>query len=234
MAFSDSLNHEWEAGDLVQAVVTSGQVTLSPLSAKSLNSSAYRVTLAADVRVLDTAEDGDAAAVDAGELAGVSLSGSNVRFYALNAAGEITDLILNDATGALWNYGYLSELERQDMGMSVSNRYTLMLEGQSRVMSVSGKSFPVAARRGVALRLAADGSIAEMTTLSSTALVTVGRTSASSGTQTFPLSDRVQVYLEGDDEDFYAVELEELDLTQHTLTGWYTAAQKEIQVITVR
>lgn len=232
--FSDSLSHEWEAGDLVQAAVTSGQVTLSPLSAKSLSSSAHRVTLAADVRVLDAAEDGDAAAVDAADLAGVSLSGSNVRFYALNAAGEVTDLILNDATGALWSYGYLSELERQDMGMSVSNRYTLMLDGQSRVLSVSGKSFPVTVRRGVALRLAADGSIAEMTTLSSASLVSVGKTSASTGTQAFSLADDVQVYLEGDDDDFYAVELSDLDLTDRTLTGWYDAAQKEIRVITVQ
>lgn len=141
---------------------------------------------------------------------------------------------MNDATGALWSYGYLSELERQDMGMSVSNRYTLMLDGQSRVLSVSGKSFPVAARRGVALRLAADGSIAEMTTLSSISLVSVGKTSASTGTQTFSLADDVQVYLEGDDDDFYAVTLDELDLIERTLTGWYDAAQKEIRVITVQ
>lgn len=232
--FSDGLNHTWEAGDLVQAMVASGQVTLTPLSAKNLNSSAHRVTLATDARILDAALDGDAVAVDAADLAEVSLSGSNVRFYALNAAGEVTDLILNDATGALWSYGYLTALESQDMGMSVSNRYSLMVDGQSRTLSVSGKSFPVAARRGVALRLGADGSIAEMTTLSSASLVTVGKTSVSTGTQTFPLSDDVQVYLEGDNDDFYAVALSDLDLTDRILTGWYDAAQREIRVITVQ
>ena len=231
--FSDGLGYTWEAGDLAQAAVTSGQATLTRLSAKSLNSSSHRVSLAADVRVLDAALDGDAVAVDAAQLTGLSL-GSNVRFYALNAAGEITDLILNDATGALWSYGYLTALDSQAMGLSVSNRYSLMVDGQARTLSVSGKSFPVAARRGVALRLAADGSIAEMTTLSSASLTTVGKTSASTGSQTFPLADGVQVYLEGNDDDFYAVELQDLDLTGRTLTGWYDAAQKEIRVITVR
>lgn len=239
--FSDTLSHEWEAGDLVQAVVTSGSVKLTPLSRRSLSgtvdragSKAGSVYFASDMRTLDTAEDGDAATVDAAALAGLSLSSSNVRFYALNAAREITDLILDDATGALWSYGYLTALDSQDMGMSVSNRYSLMLDGQSRTVSVSGKSFPVTARRGVTLRLAADGSIAEMTTLQSAALTTVGRTSASTTSQTFSLADDVQVYLAGDDEDYYAVELDDLDLTGHTLTGWYDAAQKVIRVITVQ
>lgn len=238
--FSDGLRYEWEAGDLVQAVVSSQGTVLTRLSAKGLSGTvdstgrkAGSAVFADDLRVLDAAGDGDAVAVSAADLAGLSLSGSNVRFYACNAAGEVSDLILHDATGALWSYGYLTALESQDIGMNLSSRYTLMMDGQSRTLSVSGKSFPVAARRGVALRLAADGSIAEMTTLSSAALTTVGRTSASTATQALPLAHNVQVYLEGEDDDFYAVELDDLDLSGRTLTGWYDAAQKEIRVITV-
>ena len=42
---------------------------------------------------------------------GVTLSGSDVRYYTTNENGQIDRLILNDVTGDLWNYGVLDDVK---------------------------------------------------------------------------------------------------------------------------
>ena len=65
---------------------------------------------AADVEILDTTGEGMAGTVRPGRLAGVSLSGDDVRYYTTNAAGEIDRLILDNVTGDLWTYGLLDDV----------------------------------------------------------------------------------------------------------------------------
>ena len=64
---------------------------------------------AADVEILDTTGEGMAGTVRPSRLAGVSLSGDDVRYYTTNAAGEIDRLILDNVTGDLWTYGLLDD-----------------------------------------------------------------------------------------------------------------------------
>lgn len=236
--FSTGLSHEYEAGDLVQASIADDQATLTPLAARSLtgtvNKGASQVggyAFAGGLEILDTAEDGSAVSVEVSALSGLSLNSSNVRFYSLNAAGEIDRLILNDLTGALWSYGYLAELESQGNGMSSSIRYTLLLDGQSRVFSVSNKIYSVSEGQGVAVRMTGDGAIGSMRGLASAALTSLSQTTAHAGNRTFSLSDEVQVYLKDDDGDYHAVELSEVIGGGYTLTGCYDTAQKLIRVV---
>lgn len=235
--FADDTTVDWEAGDLVRVDITGGSVQVSALATRSIAGAVSRggtrvgtTAVASDARVLDTAEDGSAAAVATEELDGLALSSANVRFYALNAAGEISELILNDATGALWSYGYLLEKTGQGAGLNTTERYTLLLDGQTRTVSLSGKSFPVTAGSGVAVRQT-DGEIAAMTSLKSVKLTSLGATTASTGDQTFPLAGDVQVYLGDADDDYYAVELGDLAAGDYTLTGCYDTAKKLIRII---
>ncbi len=235
--FADDTTVEWETGDLVRVDVAGGAVKVSALAARSVSGTVSRggakvgnTPLASGARILDTAEDGTAVAVTAQELDGLTLSSSNVRFYALNAEGEITDLILNDATGALWSYGYLLEKTSQGAGLSITERYTLLLDGQTRTVTVSNKSFPVTADNGVAVRQE-NGEITAMKSLKKVELTAVGATTATAGSQTFSLADDVQVYLGDEDDDYYAVELSDLGAGDYELTGCYDAAQKLIRVI---
>lgn len=62
---------------------------------------------AQNVQILDTTAEGVAGTVRPSRLAGAELSGSRVRYYTANENGEIDRLILNDATGDLWEYGAL-------------------------------------------------------------------------------------------------------------------------------
>ena len=67
--------------------------------------------LADDVEILDTTSEGVAGTVVPSRLSGVTLSGSDVRYYTTNENGQIDRLILNDVTGDLWNYGVLDDVK---------------------------------------------------------------------------------------------------------------------------
>ncbi len=236
--FSVSATHDWETGDLVRATVSGQSATLASLSPSSLsgtvNKAATRVdgkTFAADVGILDTAEDGAAVSVDLSSLAGLTLSSANVRFYSLNADGQIDRLILRNATGALWSYGYVTQVDQQGSGMNATTRYTVLLDGQSRTLASSGKTYPVTQASGAALRFAADGSVAAVESLKSVRLTTLGKTTAYTSSQSFAVAEEVQVYIKDASGDYYAAELEDVTNAGLTLTGWYDQAQKEIRVV---
>lgn len=236
--FSVGTQHDWEAGDLVRATVSGQSVTLTSLSATSLNGTvnkdATRVdnkVFSADIAILDTAEDGTAVSVDVSSLAGLALSASNVRFYTLDSDGQIDRLILRNATGALWSYGYVTDVAQQGSGMNANTRYTVLLSGQSRTLSSSGKTYPITKASGAAVRFAADGSVTAMESLLSVRLTGLGQTSAYTASQTFSLADNVQVYLKDASGDYYAAELEDVTGAGFTLTGWYDRSQKQLRVI---
>lgn len=65
--------------------------------------------MAKDVRILDV-NDTDAVRIYYSRLNGAELDSSDVRYYAENAAGEITDLILRDFTGDLYEYGIITSV----------------------------------------------------------------------------------------------------------------------------
>ena len=60
---------------------------------------------------MDTTSGGAAGAIRPSRLSGVTLSGSDVRYYTTNENGQIDRLILNDVTGDLWNYGVLDDVK---------------------------------------------------------------------------------------------------------------------------
>jgi hypothetical protein len=65
-----------------------------------------------NIKILDTTSEGGAVVIQPSRLAGCTLSVSDVRFYALDKNGKIEHLILNDATGDAWTYGYLTGVQK--------------------------------------------------------------------------------------------------------------------------
>ena len=64
----------------------------------------------------------------------------NVRYCATNDAGEITDLILKDFTGDLYEYGIITSTKNNSDEMSVSGEYTYLVNGEKKTLSTNGKS----------------------------------------------------------------------------------------------
>ena len=92
-------------------------------------------TMANDVRILDVNDDGAAKRVYYSRLDGATLQGSNVRYCAVNSSGEISDLILRDFTGDLYEYGIITSAKEQHGSMNVSGSYTYLIHGEKRTLS---------------------------------------------------------------------------------------------------
>lgn len=96
-------------------------------------------TMANDVRILDV-NDTAAVRVYYSRLNGAVLDSSDVRYYAVNDAGEITDLILRDFTGDLYEYGIITSAKDESTGMSASSEYTYLVNGEKKTLSTNGSS----------------------------------------------------------------------------------------------
>ena len=101
-------------------------------------------TMADDVRILDV-NDTAAVRVYYSRLNGAVLDSSDVRYYAVNDAGEITDLILRDFTGDLYEYGIITSAKDESTGMSASGEYTYLVDGEKKTLSTSGSSLGASA-----------------------------------------------------------------------------------------
>ena len=124
--FAVDKDFDVEVGKLVSIDVSVGEIKAKKLSSKSslsgtVNKSATRVGnkyLAEDIQIIDVAENGEAVVIDRERLSSVSLSSSDVRFYALNEDDEVEFLILNNATGDIWDYAYLTDIQDNSTELS--------------------------------------------------------------------------------------------------------------------
>lgn len=131
-------------GDIVSIGFGSAETDVSILKSATLSGtvSGYSIgsrTMAKDVRILDV-NDTDAERVYYSRLNGAVLESTDVRYYATNEDGEITDLILRDFTGDLYEYGIITSANEQAEDMNLSGSYTYLLDGEEQTITTSGKT----------------------------------------------------------------------------------------------
>lgn len=215
------------AGNLVTVSVSGGGVTVRGLSGKSVGGTVNKdatklgeLALSEDIQILDTADDGSYAVVEASRLAGRAIANQTVRHYTLDKDGAIDRLILDDATGDTWTYGYLSAVDdlSQAGGTDINMRYTYIVDGQVKTLSNSAKY--AVKTGGVAIRYNSDGSVKSMKNTTAVKLVSLGVLTARTDNRTYELADDVQVYLR-QDGTFYQTGLADIDAEEYTLTGYY-------------
>ena len=157
-----------EEGDLVSIGFGSAETDVSILKSALLSGtvSGYSIgsrTMAKDVRILDV-NDTDAVRIYYSRLNGAELDSSDVRYYAENAAGEITDLILRDFTGDLYEYSIITSVSEQSDDMNLSGSYTYLLDGEKQTLTTSGKT--LGASYGPARLTIENGQLASVRALS--------------------------------------------------------------------
>lgn len=241
--FNVDKNTNYEKGNLVSVTVTENGTVITGLGGRGITGTVSSdgtkigsTKIAGDAQIIDTTTDGAYAVVSADRIAGSVLSSGAVRYYALNEEGEISHMILNNVTGDVWNYCFLVELAKQDgSGASaLTGYYTCMEDGKSTTLTTSGKVYGLKEESGIAYRYDADGSIADMKSLSSTTITELTTLYAVSNGVRRTLADDVQVYLKSGGS-YYATTLSAVDTASYTLTGWYdsfgAAAGGRIRVI---
>ena len=222
----------FDTGRLVSATISSSGTSVKGMSISRLEgavsadgSTLGKYTLAGDVEILDTDAQGGYVRIYPSRLAGETLSGEDVRYYTLNASGEIDRLILNEVTGDTLQYVYLSSVSDASSTSgnitSISTSYTYLMDGQT--YSLSGSARYSADVGGAVLLYDEDGALQSITQLSSIALDSLGSLSAMSGSREYPISEDVQVLLRDGTGvyRYYAASLSQIDAQSYDLTGWY-------------
>jgi len=191
-------------GTLVSVGVSGGDTKIAALSAKSVSGSVNAsgtklgtLSFADGAEILDTNSDGDYLRIYPLRLAGVSLSGSDIRYYTLDENGDIDRLILNDMTGDLYSYGVITKATEVVYGTSVNSYYEYLINGVPGTQSSTNTAYSVTV--GGAIFRYKDGTISSMKNLKSVPITSVNSLYAMSGTQKYLLSQTVQVYKKSDD-----------------------------------
>ena len=213
----------YTAGDLVTVSVSSSGTAVTSTSARTasgtVNSAGTKLgslTLADNVQIIDTAGTAGYTSVYISRLKGVTLSAANVRYYATNSAGQVTDLILKNATGDAWTYGLVSSAVT-DSNTNVKS-YTVLFDGASKTIS-SSSGFSVTTG-GAAILYGATGAVDTFQNISSGTVTELTDTYARMNGSKYALASGVQVYLYTDG-GYYKTSLSSVNAASYTLTGWY-------------
>lgn len=216
----------YSAGKLVSAWVDGSGTTIKALQNKSLSGSVNSAgtsfagyQFADGVEILDTDGEGSYARIYPSRLAGARLSDSHVRYYTLDGNGDIDRLILEDATGDVFDYVYITSAQNNSTDTSTSAAYSYFQDGQLTSLN-SSAVFSVST--GGAALIVRDGSVKGMRQLNSVNLTQLGALYAMAGNQRYDLDEEVQVILRGTGSaGYYTADLSEIDTEQYSLKAWY-------------
>lgn len=186
-------------GALVSVSVSGGDARIASLNSKAVsglvNAAGTKLgtlSFADSAEILDTNSNGDYLKLYPLRLAGVTLSGSDVRYYTLDGNGDIDRLILNDTTGDLYSYGVITKVTEITAETSISSYYEYLINGVTGAQSPVNTVYNVTV--GGAIFRYKDGAVSSMKNLKTTSITSVNSLYAMSGTQKYPLSQTVQVY----------------------------------------
>lgn len=132
----------YKAESMIEVQFSSGTPVVSALQYRTL-SGAYtngqigQKKLARDVRIMDI-QDEKSVHIYASRLLGASIESRNVRFYAENNSGEVTDLILQNFTGDTYEYGVMTTAKISSDSMNRSGSYQYLVHGESQSLTTNG------------------------------------------------------------------------------------------------
>lgn len=215
-------------GKAVSATLNSSTTTVKTLSKRSINGSVNSAgtklgtySFADNVQILDVDSEGCYARIYPNRLAGCKIADGDVRYYALDAKGDISFLILDEVTGDTARYGYLTEVVKNSSStsMNMSGIYSYYMNGSAGMLSTTNKLFNVD-RGGAAFYYDSTGQVKSIKNLKSVKLSSVTALSATASGKTYSVAENVQVMLVSSG-DCYGTTLSNINTDDYTLTGWY-------------
>lgn len=229
----------YSTGSVVSVKVTSSGTTVAnaknSMSGKvsSDGTSFGSLKFASGVGIIDTDEYGNYKRIYPSRLAGCTLSSSNVLYYETNASGEISSLILRDATGDVNKYGYITSAKTNSGDMNLSGSYTYFSDG---VKTTINTDVIYSAGVGGATLIYKNGQLKTMRSMKSASISSLENSlTAKCGSTSYNISENVQVLIKDSSSNVYATDITSVNTTDYTLTGWYDdlgySAGKRIRII---
>ena len=232
-----------EAGALVRVTNSEDGVEIRGLSSTRLTGRVSsdgktlgRYTLASDVQIIDTYETCTPIQVYPSRLAGANLTGSTIRFYALNAQGEISHMILEDATGDLHQYGIITGVSEVSAGLVTNSAYTYDVGGVKQVFTSDTTIYNLKSDP-CQVKMESDTTVERLYNLTEVEVDSInGNTIVDAQNHSYTLSDNVAVYVYENNE-YQLTSLERVSGGDYRLTAWYDKPENEggrIRVILAR
>ena len=234
-----------EQGDLVRIVAGEDKLEVKRLTEVHLSGKVDEdatqlgdYPLADDIQIIDTYEGCTPIRIYPERLAGMKITSDMVRYYVLNTEGEITRLILDDATGDIHQYGVITNVVEINMGMQVSSTYTYDIGGQTQVFSSDNTIYKLHVG-GCWVDKKTDSSVKRLYNLNEQRLEsisTANNVAVGSNRVEYALADQVVVYVYQDGE-YLLSSLSKIAEGDYTLTGWYDKTESaggRIRVIVAR
>ena len=232
-----------EAGTLVRVTNSEDGVEIRGLSSTKLTGRVSsdgktlgRYTLASDVQIIDTYETCTPIQVYPSRLAGANLTGSTIRFYALNAQGEISHMILEDATGDLHQYGIITGVSEVSAGLVTNSAYTYDVGGVKQVFTSDTTIYNLKSDP-CQVKMESDTTVERLYNLTEVEVDSInGNTIVDAQNHSYTLSDNVAVYVYENNE-YQLTSLERVSGGDYRLTAWYDKPENEggrIRVILAR
>ena len=232
-----------EAGALVRVTNSEDGVEIRGLSSTKLTGRVSsdgktlgRYTLASDVQIIDTYETCTPIQVYPSRLAGANLTGSTIRFYALNAQGEISHMILEDATGDLHQYGIITGVSEVSAGLVTNSAYTYDVGGVKQVFTSDTTIYNLKSDP-CQVKMESDTTVERLYNLTEVEVDGInGNTIVDAQNHSYTLSDSVAVYVYENNE-YQLTSLERVSGGDYRLTAWYDKPENEggrIRVILAR
>ena len=178
--------------------------------------------IADDIEILDISNYNDWTVIYLSRLSGVSLPEGSVSLCAFDAQGRINRLILKDATGDMYSYGVLTDVQgtvASGTSLAVAGSYDYVMNGSSGSASSSGTFYRVTT--GGAIFYYNSGRLAGIKNIASVTIDSLTGQSASGGNKTYQLASNVQVYIKSSDDTYTSTQLSAVNANLYTLTGYY-------------
>ena len=218
-------------GTLVQAVPTENGMEVKNLSSASLsgrvNADGTKLggrSFASNVEILDTYGD-HGVRVYPQRLAGMEITESMVRYYLLDGSGDISRLILKDATGDMHTYGVITSVSEVNSAASMTTAGTYVCDVAGTAQTVSGSTV-YNVKTGPFMMKTDGEKIDRFTNLTKVKLTSIEGTTAYGGNRQYAIWDDALVY-EVRDNEYYPTSLALVTGGDYSLTGWYDKAESE-------
>ena len=218
-------------GTLVQAVPTENGMEVKNLSSASLsgkvNADGTKLggrSFASNVEILDTYGD-HGVRVYPERLAGMEITESMVRYYLLDGNGDISRLILKDATGDMHTYGVITSVSEVNSAASMTTAGTYVYDTAGTTKTISGSTV-YNVKTGPFMMKTDGEEIDRLTNLTEVKITSVEGTTAYAGNRQYAIWDDALVY-EVRDGKYYPTSLALVSGGNYTLTGYYDTDQTD-------
>lgn len=200
----------YNKGELISVTWSSGEPTVKKLSKIPLTGKVDsegqqigNLKFAEGIEIIDVTPDGQFTTVFASRLKESTLVYSDVKYYSVDASGQIDKIILNNLTGDFYTYGVVTNKTENTViipsgnpaipdTVSESGVYEYNINGVKGVKQTSGSLIDVAL--GPAYFTFKDGQVDNFVNLGGFSVSSLTPIAASNGQSDFALADTVQVY----------------------------------------